>query len=359
MNFMTDVIDNAVWHTNPSAGQWTCPAPSRDAVEFHRELPGYEPTPLVELPELAQKLSVARAFVKDESQRFDLGAFKFLGASWAVTKTLAQSPSTTTLVTATDGNHGRAVARMARLNGLKAVIYMPGTVVQKVVDRVIAEDADVTVLDDDYDAAIAAARDYTEAHPAAVLVQDTAWEGYTDIPGWIVEGYATLFTEIDEQLVQTTSSQPPLIAVPVGVGSLAQAAVAHYRSSAARSKARLLSVEPDTAACVLASLHRGQMQSVPTADTFMNGLNCGTPSDLAWPYLREGLDAAIAVPDEATQAAIDMLNSLDVGSGPSGAATVAGLLSALTGPGSDVRRAELGLGPESTVIALSTEGPIE
>jgi diaminopropionate ammonia-lyase len=156
------------------------------------------------------------------------------------------------------------------------------------------------------------------------------------------------------------------VSVPVGVGSLAQAAVAHYRSSALprRQRPLLLSVEPDTAACVLRSLAGGALASVPTAATVMNGLNCGTPSSIAWPYLRGGLDAAIAVADADARDAVGALASGGVSAGPSGAAGLAGLRAALTGAGAAARRRDLGLdagldaGSPPVVVCLSTEGPL-
>jgi len=347
------------WYAR-DARDWTCEAPDDDAAAFHRALPGYEPTPLVEAPALAAELGVGRLFVKDESARFDLRAFKYLGASWAGYRAVAartgySGPATLeglrsflaadapggdagrrvdalTLITATDGNHGRAVARTARLLGLPARVYVPKGVPDVVIDRINAEGALLTVIDADYDGAVMAARGDAEADAGAdaeagpeavagaaggeapssgggVLIQDTAWDGYELVPSWIVAGYETLFAEIDAQLAAAGAAplggaRAGLISVPVGVGSLAQAAVAHYRRSGLPRGERplLLSVEPDTAACVLRSLAAGGLASVPTAATVMNGLNCGTPSSIAWPYLRDGLDAAIAVTDADARA---------------------------------------------------------
>jgi diaminopropionate ammonia-lyase len=393
------------WYARDARG-WTCEPPDGDAAEFHRTLPGYAPTPLVEAPALAAELGVGRLFVKDESARFDLRAFKFLGASWAGFRAVAartgyagpvgleglrahlgaigQAPGgansggALALVTATDGNHGRAVARTARLLGLPARVYVPKTVPDLVIDRISAEGATVTVVDADYDGAVAAVRadaegsgaecgdpgDGANGGGAAVLIQDTAWPGYEQIPAWIVAGYETLFDELDAQLAAAGADVggAVVLSVPVGVGSLAQAAVAHYRSrlTGAWSRARLLSVEPDTAACVLRSLADGALGSVPTAATVMNGLNCGTPSSIAWPYLRYGLDAAIAVTDVDALEAVAALSSAGVAAGPSGAAGFAGLRAALTGPGSASRRRDLDLeaGGPSVVVCLSTEGPL-
>ena len=401
------------WYARDARG-WTCEAPDDGAATFHRGLPGYAPTPLVEAPALAAELGVGRLFVKDESARFDLRAFKYLGASWAGFRAVAArtgytGPATLeglrsflaptasgavgadvagglTLITATDGNHGRAVARTARLLGLPARVYVPKGVPDVVIDRINAEGALLTAVDADYDGAVIAARADAEAGADAVagavagaatgdaatsgggmLIQDTAWDGYEQVPSWIVAGYETLFAEIDAQLAAAGAApfgraRAGLISVPVGVGSLAQAAVAHYRRSGLPGEDRpvLLSVEPDTAACVLRSLAEGGLASVPTAATVMNGLNCGTPSSIAWPYLRDGLDAAIAVTDADAGEAVAALSSAGVSAGPSGAAGFAGLRAALTGPGASARRRDLGLdaGGPPVIVCLSTEGPL-
>ncbi|MGW9433386.1 pyridoxal-phosphate dependent enzyme, partial [Streptomyces decoyicus] len=321
------------------------------------------PTPLLELPTLAAELSVGRVFVKDESSRLGLPAFKALGASWAVHRTLAERTERqgdgppVTLVAATDGNHGRAVARVARRLGQRAHVFVPQGVHPTAVAAISAEQARVTEVAGHYDEAIRQAADAVADTPDAILVQDTAWPGYERIPAWIVEGYSTLFAEVDTQLAAAGAELPDLVVVPAGVGSLAQAAVIHYRSRPAGSvPAALLAVEPDTAAGVLASLTHQEPRTVPTGKTTMTGLNCGTPSALAWPYLRDGLDAAIAVTDaEGARAARD-LAALGVSSGPCGAASLAGVRAALTGDGADDRRASLALGPASTLVLLSTEG---
>ena len=386
------------WYAT-DARAWTCDPPDGSAAAFHRGLPGYAPTPLVEVQGLAAELGAGRLFVKDESARFDLGAFKYLGASWAAYRAvallsgyagpaglaglaghLAVAGVPLALVTATDGNHGRAVARTAKLLGLPARVYVPKVASDLVIHRITAEGAQVTVVNGDYDESIAAARADVErastglastgGKAGAVLVQDTAWAGYEQVPAWIVAGYETLFAEIDAQLALAGVPAAGLVSVPVGVGSLAQAAVAHYRSSAAVARPRLLCVEPDTAACVLASLRAGSPVTVPTAATVMNGLNCGTPSTLAWPYLRGGLDAAIAVTDTEADDAVAALLRSGISPGPSGAAAFAGLRAAVTGPGAAARRRQLGLdepgghgdldggGAPVIAVCISTEGPL-
>jgi len=343
------------WFAHSAARDWTCaPAPA-EVADFHAALPGYAATPLTELPALAARLGVGRVLVKDESSRLGLPAFKALGASWAVHRVLAARAAgePVLLVTATDGNHGRAVARMAALRGQRAQVFVPRGVPPSAVAAILAEGAQVTEVAGSYDEAVRQAAAAATADPGAVLVQDTAWPGYEQVPGWIVQGYATLFLELDAQL---GAESPALVVVPVGVGSLAQAAVTHYRARPGGRATALLSVEPDTAACVLASLRRNRPVSVPTGTTTMAGMNCGTPSSLAWPYLRQGLDAAIAVTDRDSAAAVRELAELGVSCGPCGAAALAGADAALTGLGSTRRRADLGLGPTATVVLLSTEG---
>lgn len=366
----------AAWYAHPAARSWTCPpaAHAGPAVQgFHASLPGYAPTPLTEVPALAAELGVGRLFVKDESARLGLPAFKVLGASWAVHRAVSEylgrpAPATfdalrahlaggspVRLLTATDGNHGRAVAHLARLLGLSARIFVPDGVHATAVAAIAAEGAEVVRVPGGYDAAVLRVRENATG-PADIVVQDTAWPGYERIPGWVVEGYATLFAEVDGQLRAASAGPLDVLAVPVGVGSLAQAAVVHHRPGAGGRAPALLTVEPDTAAALLESLTAGALRTVPTGTTIMAGLNCGTPSALAWPYLLRGVDAAIAVDDAATARAALDLGGLGVPAGPCGAASLAGLRAALTGEGAGARRAALAADRDSTVVLLSTEG---
>ncbi len=337
----------ATWYSRPAAREWSSTAPSREAIDFHRSLPGYTPTPLVELPALAAELAVGRVLVKDESSRLGLPAFKVLGASWACKRVLDRSPGAH-VVTATDGNHGRAVARMARHFGVGATVFVPDVMVPATADLIASEGAEVARVQGDYDDAVRRAAAFADQDPQRELVQDTAWEGYTEVPAWIVEGYQTLMGEIDDDL----GAAPDLVAVPVGVGSLAEAVVSHYRRAGSPHPS-ILSVEPDSASCLLESLARGEPTSVPTASTVMAGLNCGTVSAAAWPVLLSGCDAAIAVGDVDALRAVAHLGALGISSGPSGAATLAGIRAAVDDPD---RRAGLALPTDATVVLLSTEG---
>lgn len=338
----------ARWYARPRDLAWRCPAPA-SALGFHRTLPGYAPTPLVELPALAAEAGVGRVLAKDESSRLGLPAFKALGASWAIRRVLDEQPSgdLLTIVTATDGNHGRAVARFARLLGQSATIYVPRGVHPAAIAAIKGEGARVVQVDGSYDEAVAAAAKAADS-PGHALVQDTAWPGYERIPGWIVDGYDTLLTEVDEQLAAT----PDLVVVPTGVGSLLQAVLAHYRSRPDPAATAVVAVEPTAATCLPPSIEAGHPVTVETGTTSMAGLNCGTPSSLAWPYIAGGLDAAVSVTDdESTRAAYDLAD-LGVAAGPCGAASLA----ALRRIAQDGHTGGLRLGPESTVVLLVTEG---
>ena len=199
-----------------------------------------------------------------------------------------------------------------------------------------------------YDDTVRAAEEYAAADATRELVQDTAWEGYEEVPTWIVEGYETLLEEVDEQ----HGAQPDLVVIPTGVGSLAQAVTAHYRQTGATGGTRLLLAEPDTAACGVASLAAGEPVTVSTGESIMAGLNCGTVSSLAWPVLRQGCDAAVTVTDAEARQASDDLRAHGVSSGPSGAATYAAVRAALRTP--DLRR-DLDLPADATIVLLSTE----
>jgi diaminopropionate ammonia-lyase len=345
------------WFAHPAARAWTCaPAPA-EVQAFHAGLPAYASTPLTEVPALAAELGVGRVFVKDESARMGLPAFKVLGASWAVHQVLSRRPDdgVLTLVTATDGNHGRAVARMARLFGQRAHVFVPGGVHPTAVAAIAAEGAQVTEIAGTYDEAVRLAAE-AAGEPGTALVQDAGWPGYEQVPGWVVEGYSTLFAEVDTQLAEAGVAGPALVVIPAGVGSLTQAAIIHYRSRPDSTATALMTAEPGAAACVLASLVRGELGTIATSETIMAGLNCGTPSMLAWPYLRDGLDAAIAVGDADGARAARDLAGYGIPAGPCGGASLAGARAALTGEGAAARRAALAIRIDATVVLLSTEG---
>jgi diaminopropionate ammonia-lyase len=322
---------------------------TEEVRRFHESLPDYKVTPLISLPTVAAALDLGEVLLKDESLRLGLPAFKMLGASWAVHRALGSGGGDRRrLVTATDGNHGRAVARMAALLDLPATIVVPHGVSERAVALIREEGAEVRVVDAPYDEAVRLAATLAEADPDALLVQDTSWPGYEEVPRWIVEGYATLFAEAADQAA-ALGAGVNLVVVPAGVGSLAHAAVLFGNS---RPDCRVVVVEPDVADCLRASLAAGAPTTVPTGDTSMAGLNCGTPSYLAWPDLERGLAGAVVVDDLAAAGAIADLAALDVDSGPCGAASLAALRVLAAEPA----RSHLGLNQDSSVVLLNTEG---
>lgn len=361
--------------THQGARAWTTQTPIVSARSFHRTLDGYRMSPLVEISTVAAELGVGRVFVKDESERLGLPAFKILGASWAVAKSLAFrvgiDPNSVTLetlrtalrdavlrdevptlVTATDGNHGRAVSHMARLLGIGARIYTPAGVSAAALESIRNEGAELIVVDQIYDDVVRIAAASVEGNDAELLIQDTSWPGYEDVPGWIVEGYTTLFSEIDEQLAALDVA-PDVVVIPTGVGSLLQAAVEYYRGTSTVRPA-VVAVEPCTAACVLESLLADEIRTVGTSrGTIMTGLSTGTTSEIAWPSLRAGLDLAVAVDDDEARTAVGDLGALGLDVGPCGAASLAGIRRALGDPKT---HAALGLPESPVVVLLSTEG---
>jgi len=336
-------------------------APAR---EFHERLPGYAMTPLRPAPELARELGVGKVLLKDETERLGLPSFKVLGAAWAAHRALERAACGRTLVTATEGNHGRAAARVARLLGAGAHVLVPAGTADARIDAIRAEGATVEVVPGSYDDAVARAAALagvvapgaaagavpSGGAPGAngrVLVQDTAWPGYERIPGWIVEGYCTIFAELADQL-DAAGERADLVLLPVGVGSLACAGVRSLHGGP-----RLVAVEPEGAACLLASLRAGSPTTVPGPHTsIMAGLNCGNVSSAAWPMLRDGLDAAVAVPDAVAIDGMRALARLGIAAGECAGGVVGAARALLTGPERDA----LGVAGDAVVVLPLTEG---
>lgn len=333
--------------------------------QFHQQLPNYARTPLVSLDDVAKKLGVKHVFVKDESNRLGLPAFKILGASWGscraiIAKTGIPTDSTLdkiaqaaqreniVLCTASAGNHGRALAAMARILGVQARIYVPRTVNDEAIRLISSEGAKVTVSKKDYDGAMREAWDDASNTEGGLFVQDTAFEGYEDIPRWIVEGYSTLLYEMEHQL-QEQNLKARLVVTPVGVGSLAHAVVRHCKSNG--RDCAVMAVEPDTAACLYQSLVAGRPTPVITTKTTMEGMNCGTLSSTVFQDLQHGIDASATISDFESHQAIQYLSSKSVSSGPCGGAVLAALW----------RLAESASRPDwltedTVIVILSTEG---
>jgi diaminopropionate ammonia-lyase len=312
---------------NPAYAPQSVPAPSGEALAFHRSLPGYEPTPVRALGD--------GVWLKDESDRLGLPAFKVLGVSWAVERALRADGSIDTLVAASAGNHGRAVAHVAARRGLRARVFLPARAVRARREAIAGEGADVVVVDGTYEDAVRLAAQ-EGARPGSVELADVGTSGPAH---WVIDGYATLFAELDERW--------NTIFVPVGVGSLA-AAAARY---GARVGAAVIGVEPDVAACLTASLAAGRPTPVATPGTAMAGLDCAEVSPAAWPSLRAGITGTVTVSDAQTAEAMRVLARRGLLIGHSGAATLAGLHA--LGP---ELRAAVSL---ERVLLLATEGPTD
>ena len=349
--------------------------PARAPIDFHRRLPGYEPTPLHNAPELARLLEIGQVLVKDESRRLELPAFKILGASWATYRALEArlqrslepwqsldelvarlaSVKPLTLATATDGNHGRAVAHVAALFGFAARIFVPAGTARARIEAIAGEGACVEVVEGSYDDAVERAA--REASDRCLVVSDTSWAGYEQIPQWVMEGYSTVLWEIDEELQRRGERDPDLFAVPFGVGALAAAVVRHYRAPAREQRTKILSVEPLSAACMFASMEAGEIVTVPGPhQSIMAGLNCGQPSMIAWPIVSIGIDAFVAIPDDRAREAMRALARIGIVAGETGAASLAGLLELLTGSENDRYREVLGITERSRALIIVTEG---
>jgi diaminopropionate ammonia-lyase len=337
---------------------------SLSPLDFHRKLPGYAPTPLVAVDSVASRLGLGRVLVKNESSRFGLPSFKLLGASWAIYRALSARChieldrwSTLedlarkldvlrpfALAAATDGNHGRAVAHFARLLGFEARIFVPRGTAEARIGAIESEGATCTVVDGNYDDTIA--RSAEEMSERCLVIDDTSWPGYEEIPRWVIQGYGTIFREIEDHI-----DAPPTVAfVPIGVGALGAAAVDFYKRKGGTS---IVGVEPTSAACVLASIEARKIVTVPgPQDSIMAGLNCGTPSSIAFPTLLAGLDACVAIEDSYAEEAMRTLARSGIVSGETGAAALGGLEALLE----MADRGDLGLDRNATVLLLVTEG---
>jgi len=357
------------------AGMPAMPEPGDAMLEFHRRLPGYAPTRLVDASDMARYFEVGKVWVKDESQRLGLPSFKILGAAWATYRVLVgrlggevDSRSSIddlaarlaplrplTLVAATDGNHVRAVAHVAALLGLSASIFVPAGTAEARIAAIEGEGARVTVVAGSYEDAVRVAAELADERH--LVISDTSWPGYEEVPLWVIEGYSTIFREIDSELERRGEPGPDLVIVQMGVGALAGAVVQHYRRDGVDPVPVIAGVEPVAAACVLESLRAGRVSEVAGPhNSIMAGLNCGVPSVVAWPWVSAGLDVAVAVEDERAREAMRMLASAGVVAGETGAAGVAGLLELLRGSDAKRVRSLMGIGKDTRVLALCTEG---
>lgn len=351
---------------------------------FHSSMPCYQETPLTALPCLAEKLGLAGIYIKDESKRFGLNAFKALGASYAMTEALStrvgeqslsfqelKSPKVQeklkdlTFITVTDGNHGRGVAWMARQLGCKAIVMMPAGTVQERVDNIAKEGAEVTISPWNYDETVRHVRKLAQEN-GYLLMQDTAWEGYEDIPLHIMQGYTSMAREAFAQLAETNKF-PTHVFLQAGVGSMAGAVtgyIADYCRSCHKQLPKIVIVEPTLADCCYrtAAANDGNLHFVTGAmNSMMAGLCCGEPCTLGWSLLQAYASGFMAIADPVAaegmrQLARPLGKDAPIVSGESGAAGFSALLAIMTRNDMLEIKQALELDETSTVLCFSTEG---
>jgi diaminopropionate ammonia-lyase len=335
----------------------------KEVADFHKTI-GNKETPLVKLPGLAKRLGVGSLLLKDESHRFGLNAFKALGASYAMYRQIEKNPQIKTFCTATDGNHGRAVAWMARKLERKALIYLPQGTVSDRVTAIEQQGADVVVIDQDYDIAVKMASTHVDEANKKLgnhfwsLIQDTAWDGYEEIPSDIMKGYWTQIHEITRQMGK---EKIDVLFLQTGVGSWA-ASIIGYIMKEWQNPPACISVEPHSANCVFESIKIGNQVSIEkNGTTTMAGLNCGSVSTLAWNILKNGLIGSISISDKLSEEAMMTLASPTPGdsiiiSGESGASGLGALIGLCKTDELNHFKEKIGLSKTSTVLVINTEG---
>lgn len=334
---------------------------NEDPLSYHSKLRHYEPTPLISLSRLAKSMGVKELYIKDESRRFRQNTFKTLGASFAMHRYLEANPGKHIFCTASDGNHGRSVAWAARLNKQKAIIFVPADTAISKIKNIKKQRGKVIVVDGDYDKAVARARNEAEGN-GYVLLQDISWEGYDDIPTIITAGYKTMMMELEELLHAPREPLIDVVFVQCGVGTWASSVVAYYRNRFPKNRPRIVAVEPFNSDSLLESIRQDSVSKTKRSQqTLMSGLNCGTPSQLAWRILKDGVDLFLSIPDDYAIKAMQNLyfpfrNDTQIFAGESGAAGLGGLTAlAYDESLKDVKK-EIGLNRQSRVLIFNTEG---
>ena len=357
---------------------------AKEVKSFHESFPMYNETPLRNMKILSKEIGLGGIYVKDESYRFGLNAFKVLGGSFAIGKYLADKLNRSlselpygklisdevreelgdmTFITATDGNHGRGVAWTANQLKQHSVVYMPKGSAQERLDNIRAEGADASIMDMNYDECVRLANKHAEEN-GWVMVQDTAWEGYEDIPTWIIQGYSTMGYEAYEQLKKLGEDKPTHIFLQAGVGSMAAAITGLFSAIYGEDRPIITIVEPNKADCLYrtAEANDGELRFVTgDMDTIMAGLACGEPCTIGWDILKDYADNFISCPDYTAAEGMRMLGNPPIGderviSGESGAATLGCVAEIMTNESLVWLREKLKLDENAKVLFFSTEG---
>lgn len=355
------------------------------ANEFHKSFPQYSVTPLQKLSALASYLGVKGIYCKDESYRFGLNAFKVLGGSYAMGRYIAkelgrdisQLPynvlssdklreefGQATFFTATDGNHGRGVAWAAKRLGQKAIVRMPKGTTKTRFDNIAKEGAEVTIEEVNYDDCVRMAAAEAAKTEHGIIVQDTAWAGYEEIPSWIMQGYGTLVLEADKQLKENGVDRPTHVFVQAGVGSLAGAVVGYFAHKYRENPPVMVVCEASAADCLYRSAVQadGNLVNV-TGDlqTIMAGLACGEGNTIGWDILKNHVTVFASCPDwmsaKATRIYANPLeNDPHIISGESGSVPLGLAYTALHDEDAKDLKEALKLDENSNILVISTEG---
>ncbi len=370
------IIENKQFNASAWKG-WKKPF-VEEVCSFHTSLEEYEKTPLVELDSLAAKLGLDGVWVKDESLRFGLKAYKALGGSYAIARFLQQRYDLKNLnfdnlharnfpdsdkcifATMTDGNHGLGVAYIASKLGYSAQIYVPKEMVPARIEAIKKVGGTVTVFEGGYDdAARQIAKDASKN--GWQVISDTAWENYTQIPEWIIEGYSTMFEEIREQLGELI---PTHIFIQAGVGSLASSLVQYFRTMYGEHSIKIVITEPDHANCFYHSavINDGKAHQYPgEVDTMMAGLACAEPNPIAWPYVRDGANYMLSCSDKISALGMRTYfnptgNDQQIISGEAGAVTLGAIQAICSNPEYSSIHSKLGLNKGAKILLVNTEG---
>lgn len=357
----------------------------KKARAFHESFPQYSITPLTGLCQMAKRLGLKEVYVKDESYRFGLNAFKVLGGSYAMACYIAKQTGRdvsklpynvltsdalreefgqATFFTATDGNHGRGVAWAANKLRQRSVILMPKGTTQRRLKNILDEGAEATIEEYNYDECVRRANAMAENTEHGVMVQDTAWDGYEEIPTWIMQGYGTMAMEADDQLHDAGCERPTHVFIQAGVGSLAGAVQGYFANRYPDAPPKVIVVEAEAAACLYKSAvtDDGSIQIVDgDMQTIMAGLACGEPNTISFDILKNHVDTFLACPDWVSSLGMRMLaaplkGDAPVTSGESGAAPFGALVSIMEMEEYKDLREHLGLDENSRVLLFSTEG---
>ncbi len=360
------------------------PEVARKARCFHRQIPGFHMSPLLALPNLSQMLGVSGIWVKDESVRLQLNSFKVLGGSYAVyeflkkrlgrekedlsyaeltSQEVMQKLGRLTFATATDGNHGRGIAWAAQKMGHNCVVYVHAETSKPRIEAIRSYGATVKIIPGNYDDAVRQIALDAEKNDW-IVISDTSWEGYTEIPTWIMQGYTTMMTEIQEQFSGQGITKPTHVFVQAGVGALAASVIGYYHALFGAEAPKCVVVEPDSADC----LYRSTLEAdgLPhrlggDLDTIMAGLACGEPSPIAWEILKEATCGFVSCPDFIAAKgmriyATPLSGDPFIVSGESGAVTLGALVSILREPGLFELRDYLKINKYSEILFINTEG---